>query len=177
MSGNSSKKDVKKTPTTKGKETVKCSVCDKELRKDEMKKHWENKHKHLGSQPSWKHIATGTSQLNKYFGVLKKDQNEEEIIKDTADSPIDPGGDTIPPPDILENQEIEIASNTTQKRDIVTASDTLDNSESERSRKVKSSESSDIKDFVQEKFNELKDHVDKKIEILAVQNESVKKKS
>ena len=66
---------------------------------------------------------------------------------------------------------------TTQKRDIVTASDTLDNSESERSRKVKSSESSDIKDFVQEKFNELKDHVDKKIEILAVQNESVKKKA
>ena len=177
MSGNSSKKDVKKTPTTKGKETVKCSVCDKELRKDEMKKHWENKHKHLGSQPSWKHIATGTSQLNKYFGVLKKDQNEEEIIKDTADSPIDPGGDTIPPPDILENQEIEIASNTTQKRDIVTASDTLDNSESKRSRKVKSSESSDIKDFVQEKFNELKDHVDKKIEILAVKNESVKKKA
>ena len=113
-----------------------------------MKKHWENKHKHLGSQPSWKHIATGTSQLNKYFGVLKKDQKEEEIIKDTADSPIDPGGDTIPPPDILENQEIEIASNTTQKRDIVTASDTLDDSESERSgKKVKSSESSDIKDF------------------------------
>mgnify|MGYP007045174296 CR=1 FL=1 len=37
MSGNSSKKDVKKTPTTKGKETVKCSVCDIELRKDEMK--------------------------------------------------------------------------------------------------------------------------------------------
>ena len=131
----------------------------------------------MGSQPSWKHIATGTSQLNKYFGVLKKDQNEEEIIKDTADSPIDPGGDTIPPPDILENQEIEIASNTTQKRDIVTAVDTLDNSESERSRKVKSSKSSDIKDFVQEKFNELKDHVDKKIEILAVQKESVKKKA
>ena len=95
---------------------------------------------------------------------MKKDQNEEEIIKDTADSPIDPGGDTIPPPDILENQEIEIASNTTQKRDIVKASDTLDDSESERSsKKVKSGESSDIKDFFQEKFNELTDHVDKKL--------------
>ena len=59
----------KGSTSTKGKENVKCKECNKIIRKDEMPKHWENKHKHLGGQAMWKHIATGTADINKYFPV------------------------------------------------------------------------------------------------------------
>ena len=61
--------------STKGKENVKCKECDKIIRKDEMTKHWNNKHKHLGGQSMCKHIATGTADIHKYFP--KKDKIED----------------------------------------------------------------------------------------------------
>ena len=71
--------------TTKGKENVKCKECDKIIRKDEMTKHWENKHKHLGGQPKWKFITTGTSDLNKFFPTKMKcegytEEDPEQIL-------------------------------------------------------------------------------------------------
>ena len=44
-------------PATKGKEDVKCKACDKVVRKDEMKKHWDQHHKDRGKTPSWKFKA------------------------------------------------------------------------------------------------------------------------
>ena len=74
MSGAGGSRDKK--PPTKGKEDVKCKACDKVIRKDEMKKHWEHHHKELGKTPQWKFLAVGTSDLSA-FGFSKQKKKSQ----------------------------------------------------------------------------------------------------
>ena len=135
---------------TKGKENVKCNVCDKILRKDEMKKHWEHHHKDLGKTAQWKYLAEGTSDLSAFgFSSKKKKEVSEKLVE--------PGNEFKIAKEIVDEEgNIDMQS---RKRRVEPPDDHDDSL-----KKLKISMSDDLQNFLEIKLDDLKAHVDSKID-------------